>query len=277
MRSRSNALVLVLIVAVGGGLLLPAVARVRDAAARTECCNNLHQLALGLQNYADTHNRLPAGTIPNVALPPERRLSWLVDALPYAQQCSFVIERGQGWDAEHNRVPKSSWYDEDQARWREQPLGEVLTFRCPSNPAAAAPGWPGLTHYVGVAGVGRDAATWDVGYPGTGVFGHDRRLGLQDITDGTAATLLVIETTRDNGAWTAGGFPTVRGLDPAGGPYLGQGGQFGSNHRDGRPFVTNAAFADASVRGLTDTIRPEVFEALATVAGGEGVGQVGDE
>jgi prepilin-type processing-associated H-X9-DG protein len=58
----------------------------------------------------------------------------------------------------------------------------------------------------------------------------------------------------------------VRGLDPAGPPYLGGDGQFGGTHRDG----VNALFADASVRFLGYSTRPEVFEAFATIKGGKG-------
>ena len=60
------------------------------------------------------------------------------------------------------------------------------------------------------------------------------------------------------------------------------GGQFGSMHWRGDRFVlkpsfaTNVLFADGSVRCLTDSVRPEVFEALATLAGGEDVGQAVD-
>jgi hypothetical protein len=162
-------------------------------------------------------------------------------------------------------------------------LGNFSLFLCPSNPTRTLPGSPQPSHYVGVAGVGLNAAGWGAGYPGNGVFGYDRRTRLEDITDGAGTTMLLIETNRDNGPWTAGGPPTVRGLDPAGGPYLGEGGQFGSGHRGGQgwsprpPYVTHVLFADGSVRGLADGVRPEVFEALATVAGGEETGHVGDE
>jgi hypothetical protein len=139
------------------------------------------------------------------------------------------------------------------------------------------PGWPGPASYVGVAGVGADAAGRPAGYPGLGLFGHDRKTRREDIKDGAATTMTVIETTWKNGPWTAGGYPTVRGLEPSATPYLGPGGQFGSNHWQGSlfssnsPSITKAVFADCSVRSITDSISPDVLEALATIAGGEDV------
>jgi prepilin-type processing-associated H-X9-DG protein len=131
---------------------------------------------------------------------------------------------------------------------------------------------PSVIHYVGVAGVGEDAALLPVGDLRAGVFGYDRKTRPEDIKDGFSRTLMVVETNRDNGPWTAGGRPTVRGLDPAQPPYLGRCGQFGSGHDRGGK--TNALFADGSVRYLLlkGGMSAETFEALATIAGGDEVG-----
>ena len=88
---------------------------------------------------------------------------------------------------------------------------------------------------------------------------------------------MALAEVTDGGPWTAGGRATIRGVEPDGAPYLGEGGQFASFHRGGgsfscsQPIVTTVAFVDGSVRGLTTSIAPEVFEALATIAGGEAV------
>ncbi len=86
----------------------------RRAAARSQCASNLRQIAIGLQDYADAHpgksalnakgSLLPAGTVPNAALPPERRLSWLVEILPFVEQdaLSRRIDRQTAWDAPAN-------------------------------------------------------------------------------------------------------------------------------------------------------------------------------
>jgi hypothetical protein len=278
---RTNAIVLVVALLLAVGLLAAALPRLQEAQARTDCYNNLRQIGLGLHNVHDTYGSFPPATLPHPTLPPERRLSWLTQTIHYLDQIHILLDESKAWDADANREPRFRFTDENDEP-KEQPVGELKFFLCPSNPSRTAPGSPGLTHYVGVAGVGPDAAALPGTYPGAGVFGYDRRTPMSDIEDGLSTTMMVIETTARNGPWTAGGPPTVRALDPAGGPYLGLGGQFGSNHRYGLLAPTpvsasNVLFADSSVRVLTASIKPEVFEALASLRGGEEVGRVGEE
>jgi hypothetical protein len=264
-------LVVVLAVVLGGGLLVTAAFRVRHEAALTQCSNNLRVLGLALENYHDIYQAYPTGTVAAKGLPSGKRLSWLVETHPYwGGQTRLLIDHTKAWDAPENVEPREA--DEDG----DVPVGEVTYLHCPLRPTPAAPGGPGLTNYVGVAGLGEDAADRPAGYPGVGLFGHDRKTRREDLKDGAAVTLTLVETAWENGPWTAGGRPTVRGLDSTGRPYLGPGGQFDCGHREGLfalnpPSVTNAAFADGSVRRLRASIRPEVFEALATIAGGETV------
>jgi Protein of unknown function (DUF1559) len=148
--------------------------------------------------------------------------------------------------------------------------GPMPVYLCPANLNREDSAGFGLSHYVGVAGVGADAARLPKDDPAAGFFGYDRAIKRSDIKDGDSTTLAAIETTRDNGPWAAGGPATVRGLEPNRLPYVGRDAQFGSLHRG----TTVALFADGSVRYVHNSIDPRIFEALATIAGGEEVGAI---
>jgi hypothetical protein len=275
MRSLVQVLVVLLILADGTGMALVVVAKTREAAARMECCNHLRLVGMELAYYPDTYGRFPSGTLSNESLPPERRLSWYVDAWGFVGdgQCGLLLDKTKAWDSEENRVPMMRCSLPTGDGWEDVPVGEPPSWRCPSNPQRATDGMPGLTHYVGVAGVGSDAAILPLYDVRIGVFGYDRSARTQDIKDGFSTTMLLVETASDNGPWTAGGPATVRGLDPSRQPYLGPGRQFGGTH----PGVVGAVFADGSAHFIRQTIAPEWFEALATIAGQEPVGAFADE
>jgi hypothetical protein len=240
-----------------------------------QCANNLKQIALGLLNYADTYvpgqtpqeHELPAGTIFLAELAPEKRLSWCVELLPFIEQDGVYrgFDRKLGWDAPAN-IPAA-----------QTPL---KTLSCLDWVREAEPNAFFLTAYLGVAGLGTDAATLPTGDRKAGVFGYDRRTPLSAIKDGTSNTLLILESARDNGPWARGGPSTVRGLDTGEAPYLGAGRPFGGTHYSentifgrGKPLGCNAALADGSVRFLAEPVAPDILEALATIAGEEVIGE----
>jgi prepilin-type N-terminal cleavage/methylation domain-containing protein len=252
-------LVVLAIIAILIGLLLPANRKVREAAARVQCANNLKQIGLAAHNYHDSHHYLPPATLPHPDLPPERRLSWMVALLPYVEADNLYsrLKRDRAWDDPQNArlVPT-----------------DYKVYRCPSLDTA---GRVGLGSYVGIAGVGDDAPTLPSKHRRAGILGHDRFVKLKDVADGTSTTLFATETMRDIGPWVAGDRPTVRGVDPDEAPVEVD-APFGSRH-DGQQawsparVTAQVLLADGSVRTLGVNCRPDVFAALATIAGGEEV------
>jgi Protein of unknown function (DUF1559) len=232
-------------------LLLPAVQKVREAAARMSCQNNLKQLAIAVHSVLDTYDRFPTGTMPNAALAPEERLSLHVSLLPYIE-CDTLYSRcakDEAWDSPKNRAVR-----------------ENLTYRvyhCPAWKLGATPeqhtGPLAITNYVGVAGVGPDAATRPAGAPGNGVFGYDRATKKDDIKDGLENTALFFETAHELGPWARGGPGTVRAL-------ISDAPTFGGNHKR----AVQVSLADGSARSVKNA-DPAVLTALATIAGGEEV------
>lgn len=239
------------------------------------CANNLKQIGLALHDYADTFGykartgqkvvKLPAGTIPVPGLETEQRLSWLVAILPFLEQDDLYrrFDQSTGWNSPGNLTLSQT------------PL-EVFVCRDWRREYPSANSWE--TPYIGIAGLGPNAAAQPLGAPNIGAFGFERRVTLTEVKDGTSNTMMVLESARDTGPWAQGGFATVRSLDPEDKPYLGTGRPFGGTHftensifKKGHAFRCNVLMMDGAVRYLDNSASPEILEALATIAGGEKV------
>lgn len=257
-------------------LLLPAVANTRRAAARMSCSNNLKQLGIGISNYHDTHSQYPSGTVPGTTLPPEQRLNFHVQVLPHIEANNLF----------NNLKLNEPWNSATNAKAAPSGGGCSGFYSCPDWRGERGQGadmhrryWVGGvpgTNYVGVAGVGADAASRPVDAAGVGIFGYDRTLTLKDVKDGTANTIMLIETGHEVGPWLRGGPTTVRAIDPDAGQVTGEGMPFGGTHfrqtwvyRPPHAVAFQIALVDTSVREVKDTIDPAVLAALATIAGGE--------
>jgi prepilin-type processing-associated H-X9-DG protein len=223
---------------------------------RTQCQSNLRNIVLAALAYANDQGHFPTGTWPNPNSPPEKRLSWYAATLPHVdcQELWIQVNLDRAWDDSSNATVANTVIGLLDCPQRVRPPVEV----------------PTPTPYVGIAGLGTDAPFLPKGHLRAGVFGYDRQTSLKDLTDGAAYTMVVAESGRVRGSWLAGGPATVRGLDTADLPYLGRGRQFGGLHaQTSGALGANVAFADGSVRFISDTINPRVFEALSTIAGQE--------
>jgi len=205
-------LVVIAISAILIGLLLPAVQKVREAANRMQCLNNLHQMGLALHAYHANHGSFPPGFVSQMKDP-----NW---AYQTGSTNSFPPELGPGWSffalllpyIEQDNLYRTIHFDlqiTDQANApaRHTP---VKLYLCPSdtgpqlinittcgNPPTAANTPVFLTDaagcsYAGCLGGGNST---DVNYgayeyqPFNGVFHRNSRVRMADISDGTSTTI----------------------------------------------------------------------------------------
>jgi len=259
------------------GLTLAAMQRVRAAAAKTQCGNNLRQIGLALHQYHDAQKSFPPGISSRGETDPLPFLAWSARLLPYLEQQAL-------WD----QAVAAYQVTKDFRVSPPHPGSHLLAvFNCPLDARRAHPGTGmTLTSYLGVEGL--NSVRQD------GVLFLDSATRLADVTDGTANTLLVGERppsanlvygwwyagwgqgkdgcldltlgarTKNNSVYDTacpvGPFPFApRRFDDPCGHF-----QFWSPHPGGAHFL----FADGSVRFLRYDADP-ILPALAPRAGGE--------
>jgi prepilin-type N-terminal cleavage/methylation domain-containing protein len=203
-------LVVIAIIAILIGLLLPAVQKVREAAARMKCANNLKQLGLALHSYHDAIGRFPASGVLTLAKPvpstnaPANHHTWLTFLLPYVEQDNLYKQTNI-----------------NAVAWGQAIVGtDVSLLRCPSDPGYGKSDetWGiAVTNYAGSEGY----HWWPTAVfnPGTGtgdysgLFACTRTFKFADVTDGTSNVVAIAETTSygfKNGPFNKNGGGTLR-------------------------------------------------------------------
>ncbi len=284
-------LVVIAIIGILIALLLPAVQAAREAARRMQCANNLNQIGLAMHNYHAALGLFPPGA---ARCGGGKGASLLVSLLPYLEENVFyeqfdpTIPITQGINSELGRL-------------------SIAAHTCPSDgqesidPCPVEENWR-TTNYVGVMGAGRNNNVVSPGgakcgeYYTDGVFYLDSRTRIADISDGTSNTMAIGERTYNLRSWTKGATdygtpsshmcvfsaknvewpinsdPEVLWYWPAPPGYSVEQRTcqfndlyFGSRHPGEAQFV----FADGSVHFIDETINLQIYQDLATIAGGE--------
>jgi prepilin-type N-terminal cleavage/methylation domain-containing protein/prepilin-type processing-associated H-X9-DG protein len=284
-------LVVIAIIAILIGLLLPAVQKVRQAAARTQCTNNLKQMGLAMHNYHDANQAFPpgyvaAGAYDDGATDTAPGWGWPALLLPYLEQDNLFRQI--------NLAQPVAASPAIQVR--------VPTYLCPAD--SPPPGAFGLSDATGTlvalaapssyAGTVGDDSSDCADPTGNGVFYRNSRTRFGDITDGTSQTVMAgdrawadtqgIWAGAPSGAVVRAGArnPWPKATAPA--PVFvlahnnwvniktdADGGldDFSSYHTNG----VNLLFADGSVHFIgsitADGPQRRAFWALGTRAGGE--------
>jgi prepilin-type N-terminal cleavage/methylation domain-containing protein/prepilin-type processing-associated H-X9-DG protein len=193
-------LVVIGIIAVFLALLLPAVQKVRSAALRMKCQNNLRQLGLALHNYHGAQQAFPPGCSYQGGSDPYPHLSWLARLLPYLEQEALWQQIGPAFARDR------FFLGPPPHPGLSQP---VALFICPVDTQASQPwdvAWDtgnfrvAFTSYLGVSGTNHSS--------GDGVLYLDSRVRLTDILNGTSNTVTAGErppsANHDLGWWYAG-------------------------------------------------------------------------
>ncbi|MFO0926649.1 MAG: DUF1559 domain-containing protein [Gemmataceae bacterium] len=302
-------LVVIAIIAILIGLLLPAVQKVREAAARMQCSNNLKQLGLAMHNAHDSYHKFPPllGVFPATQNHPQYSLSWgntFYHLLPYIEQDNLYKSSYDATNPDGNGAAAGNrpWINGIYQR-------SIKTYICPGDYSAPANGiaqhsnpwndnW-GVSSYAAnaqvFARVNANGSMNGGGGPNSSPWYGDTRM--TDITDGTSNTIMHAERLAQCGDpnsegyvnrydfWWAGNWQPTFANTGAGQP-VGTASMFQvgpqpyntpagcDNTRASSPHTGGimVGLCDASVRSLTAGMNAQTWWSAVTRNGGESLG-----
>jgi prepilin-type N-terminal cleavage/methylation domain-containing protein len=279
-------LVVIAIIGVLMGLLLPAVQKVREAANRVTCKNNLKQIGLAFHNHHDTLRYFPTGGWYAFSPPTymqgqpmvgsQQQAGWGFQILPYIEGDN--VWRGGQATTDAGRAVVAIGTPNRLFFCPSRRPPQTVTYRDNYQPPLTG---GSITHAL------CDYAASNK--EGTGVVRQFKPTRMADITDGTSQTLLVSEKrmnlaylgqkqTDDNQGYTVGyNYDTVRKTNRAPAPDysapFGDGqGLFGSSHVG----TFNAVFADGSIHSISYSIDRATFALLGNKSDGQAIGSPDD-
>jgi prepilin-type N-terminal cleavage/methylation domain-containing protein/prepilin-type processing-associated H-X9-DG protein len=287
-------LVVIAIIALLIGLLLPAVQKVREAANRMKCANNLKQIGLAVHNFASDRGTFPPGAVTRPL--PEAGVTTLAQHGVFPFLLAYLERQPLSdlycWDVSYN-APANQPAAATHLRVLQCPSAEPDRLVTEAEfPGAWSGGRKGAcSDYNGIREMDHTLADrgWiDPAGNYEGALTQDRLVGVAEITDGTTNTLLMAEAAgrpklwqagrlatgrySDGAAWAAPGLLLGRGSTPDGVEQPGRCAVNCTNHRDVysfHPGGANVLMADGSVRFLKAGIDIRVFARLVTRAGAE--------
>lgn len=296
-------LVVIAIIAVLIGLLLPAVQKVRAAAARMKCSNNLKQLALAGHNFHDANQSFPMVTKAGTTQAPGY-LTAFIALLPYMEQ-DPLYQQFRAKAVAQGR-PMLGGVGDGGATSLD--ASSIAPYICPADPlpSPAVAQIPSTTTYLGLTSYRLGYTGVDASDPAWGTDGVicDRTVRITDVTDGTSSTIMLGEFSNNDPNWNtwspvlgSGGTPMPVMTSGWAYPYfnpiasafyplnpalpaavpadaaaaqlqlVGRLLSYGSKHGGG----ANFALADGSVRFISDSVNgtPTLLPKLGTRARGE--------